>query len=66
MWFDRNELEVFPKAKKSSERDAPWSFAIPMASFKNQLEDEGGSEDNHASFIMDILCLIIRLILFRS
>jgi Zn-finger nucleic acid-binding protein len=66
MWFDRNELEAFPKAEKSSGRDAPWSFAIPTASFENQFEDEGGPADNYANFIMDILCLIIRLILFRS
>jgi Zn-finger nucleic acid-binding protein len=66
MWFDRSELEAFPKAEKSSGRDMAWSFAIPAAGVENQFVDEGGPAENYANFIMEILCLIIRLILFRS
>ena len=66
MWFDRNELEAFPKAEKSSGRDTAWSFAIPTAGFQNQFLHEGESAEKYSSIIVEILSLIIRLILFRS
>ena len=66
IWFDRNELEMFPKAEKSSGQDMPWGYAIQMASLEKQFADEGEPADDRFNFIVDILALIVRFIVFRS
>ena len=64
VWFDRGELEAFPKAP-DPDRDIPPEVRQQMAMFKVQqdaLENEGARAQNWADMIAAVLWLILRLL----
>ncbi len=63
MWFDRDELDAFPKVKKLHRPDMDENLAIAKIGFEAQLESEQSSAENIIAQGMDILFLVIRLFL---
>ena len=66
MWFDRNELEAFPREQKANFRDARLDFAVPAVGFDTQFDREAGRDASFANLCIDILSIIIRLLVFRG
>ena len=65
MWFDKNELEAFPREEKVRRSDIEQSIAAAGIELEARLDKERSSAHNIASLGIDILFLIIRLLLFR-
>ena len=65
MWFDKDELDAFPKAEKLPSPLMDENLAIAKVQLESQLENEQSSaEKNNIIFQgIDILFLIIRLFL---
>ena len=63
MWFDKNELEAFPRAEKLSRQDMNENLALAKIGLEEELENEQSSAGNIISMGMDILFLVIRLFL---
>jgi len=63
MWFDKNELEAFPRAEKLNRPDMDENFALAKIGLEAELESEQSSAENIIATGMDILFLIIRLLL---
>ncbi len=63
MWFDRNELEAFPRAEKLHRPDMNENLALAKIGLEVELESEQSSAENIIAQGMDILFLIIRLFL---
>ena len=63
IWFDKNELEAFPKAEKLHRPDMNENLAIAKLGLEAELESEQSSAENIIAQGMDILFLIIRLFL---
>jgi len=63
MWFDRNELEAFPRSKKLYSPNMDENLAIAKIGLEAELESEQSSAGNIIAQGMDILFLIIRLLL---
>ena len=63
MWFDKDELEAFPRARKLHRPDMNENIAIAKIGLEAELESEQNSPENIISMGMDILFIIIRLFL---
>ena len=63
MWFDRNELEAFPRSKKLQTPNMDENLAIAKIGLEAELENEQSSAENIIAQGMDILFLILRLFL---
>jgi len=63
MWFDKNELEAFPRAEKLNRPDMDENLALAKIGLEAELESEQSSAENIIATGMDILFLIIRLLL---
>ena len=60
MWFDKNELEAFPRAEKLNRPDMNENIALAKIGLEAELENERSSPENIISMGMDILFIIIR------
>jgi Zn-finger nucleic acid-binding protein len=65
MWFDKNELEVFPKAPKVQPAEMEQKLALAEVQFESNMEDHDKSAENIVTQVLEIIILIIRLFLFR-
>jgi Zn-finger nucleic acid-binding protein len=63
IWFDKDELDAFPKVEKLPKSDMDENLAIAKIQFENQLESGQSSAENIIAQGIDILFLIIRLFL---
>ena len=63
MWFDRDELEAFPRAKKLPSPDMDENLALAKIGLEAELESEESSTENILAQGMEILFVIIRLFL---
>lgn len=63
MWFDKNELEAFPRTEKLPSPDMNENLAIAKIQLEAELESEQSSAENIIAQGMDILFLVIRLFL---
>ena len=66
MWFDRDELETFPRSKKLHHPSMDENLAIAKIQFEAELENEEISAENKNIIFqggIDILFMIIRLFL---
>ena len=63
IWFDKDELEAFPRAKKLRRPDMDENLVIAKIGLEAELESEQRSAENIIAQGMDILFLIIRLFL---
>jgi len=63
MWFDRDELEAFPRSKKLHSPNMDENLALAKIGLEAELESEQSSAENIIAQGMDILFLIIRLFL---
>lgn len=63
MWFDKNELEAFPRAEKLNRLDMNENLALAKIELEAELEDEQRSAENIIGQVVDILFLVIRLFL---
>jgi len=63
MWFDKDELEAFPRAKKLPSPDMDENLALAKIGLEAELENEQSSAENVIAQVMDILFLILRLFL---
>ncbi len=65
MWFDRNELEAFPKAPDVRPAEVERNLELAKLQFEANLEDRERSPEDIVAQAMGIIILIIRLLLFR-
>ena len=63
MWFDKDELEAFPRVKKLHRPNMDENLAIAKIGLEAELENEQSSAENVIAQGMDILFLILRLFL---
>ena len=63
IWFDKNELEAFPRAEKLHRPDMDENLALAKIGLEAELESEQSSAENIIAQGMEILFLIIRLFL---
>jgi len=63
IWFDKNELEAFPRAEKLQRPDMYENLAIAKIQLEAELENEQSSAENIIAQGMDILFLVLRLFL---
>ena len=63
MWFDKHELEAFPRAEKLRRPDMNENLALAKIGLEAELESEQSSAENIIAQGMDILFIIIRLFL---
>ncbi len=63
IWFDKDELEAFPRAKKLPSPDMDENLALAKIGLEAELESEQNSAENIIAQGMDILFIIIRLFL---
>ena len=60
IWFDKNELEAFPRAEKLNRPDMNENLAIAKIGLEAELESEQNSAENIIAQVMDIFFIIIR------
>jgi len=65
MWFDKNELEVFPKAPKVKPAEMERKLALAEVQLEENMEDHDRSAEKIVAQVLEIIILIIRLLLFR-
>lgn len=63
MWFDKNELEAFPRVQKLHSPDMDENLALAKIGLEAELESDRSSAENIIAHGMEILFLIIRLFL---
>jgi Zn-finger nucleic acid-binding protein len=63
MWFDKNELEAFPRAKKLAGPNMDENLALAKIRLDAELENEQSSSENIIGLVIDILFMIIRFFL---
>jgi len=63
IWFDKDELEAFPRAKKLPSPDMDENLALAKIGLEAELESEQSSAENIIAQVMEILFIIIRLFL---
>jgi len=63
MWFDKDELEAFPRVEKLHSPNMDENLALAKIGLEAELESEQSSAENIIARGMDILFLIIRLFL---
>ena len=63
MWFDKNELEAFPRVPKLHGESMNENDAIAKIVLEAELENEHNSSANIIDLVIDILILVIRLFL---
>ena len=64
IWFDRNELEMFPRAEKDRP-DRKHHIAAPKAGIETPFVYENETVGGMAYLCLEALCEAIRLFLFR-
>ena len=65
MWFDKNELEVFPKAPKVQPAETEQKLSLAEVQFESNIEDLDRSPEDIVAQVLEIIILVIRLLLFR-
>lgn len=63
MWFDRDELEAFPRSEKMHTPNMDENLALAKIRLEAELEGEQSSAENIIARSLDILFMIIRLFL---
>jgi len=63
IWFDKNELEAFPKSTKIDSSVIEQSFALAKMQFAQDLENEQRTAEKYIATAMDIIILVIRMLL---
>jgi len=63
IWFDKGELDVFPRIEKLPDPLMDENLAIAKVRFEAQLENEQSSAENMIAQGIDILFIILRLFL---
>jgi Zn-finger nucleic acid-binding protein len=63
IWFDKDELDAFPKAEKMPGPDMDENLAIAKIQLEAQAEGEQRPAENIISLGMDVLFLIINMLL---
>ena len=63
MWFDKNELEAFPRAEKLPSPEMDENLAIAKIGLEAELESEQSPAENIIAQVMEKLFIIIRLFL---
>jgi len=63
IWFDKNELEAFPRVEKLPRPEMNENLALAKIGLEAELESEQSSAENIIAQVMDILFIIIRLFL---
>ena len=63
IWFDKNELEVFPKSTKVESSGIEQSLALAKMQFAEGIENEQRSGEDYVALAIDIVVLIIRMLL---
>lgn len=62
IWFDENELDVFPKSDKIDSSTIEQSFALARMQFEQDLENEQGAAEKYIAAAMEILLLVLRIL----
>jgi hypothetical protein len=65
MWFDKNELALFPRAPKSTPDEAEKKLAIAKVQLEANIEDRERSAEDIVAQAVGVVLLIIRLLLLR-
>lgn len=65
MWFDKNELALFPRAPKAVPGEAEEKLALAKAQLEANIEDRERSAEDIVAQAVGIVLLIIRLLLLR-
>lgn len=63
IWFDKDELDAFPRVEKLPSPDIDENLALAKIRLEAELESDQSSAENIISQSMEILFLIIRLFL---
>jgi Zn-finger nucleic acid-binding protein len=63
IWFDRGELDSFPRVEKLPSPDMNENLALAKIGLEAELENEQSSAENIIALGMDILFIIVRLFL---
>jgi len=63
IWFDKNELKVFPKSTKVESSGIEQSFALAKMQFVEDIENEQRSPEDYVAHAIEIIFLIIRMLL---
>ena len=63
IWFDKNEIEAFPRVEKLHSPDIDENLALAKIRLEAELESDQSSAENIIAQGIDILFLIIRLFL---
>lgn len=63
IWFDKDELDEFPKAEKMPGPDMDENLAIAKIQLEAQAESEQSSAENIIAQGMDVIFLIIKMLL---
>jgi Zn-finger nucleic acid-binding protein len=66
MWFDKNELEAFPRGEKVERPDAQLDYAPAAMGLDMQADSGEGRDESFGNLCVQALIVIIRLILLRS
>jgi Zn-finger nucleic acid-binding protein len=66
MWFDKNELEAFPRGEKVERPDAQLDYASAAMGLDMQADSGEGRDESFGNLCVQALIVIIRLILLRS
>ena len=65
MWFDKNELDAFPKAPRVKPAEVKRDLAMAEAQFEANMEDREWSAEGIIALAMQIIILIIRRFVLR-
>ena len=65
MWFDKNELEAFPKAPEAKPPEIKQTLAMAEAQFQANVEDRKLSAENIVGMAFEVIFLILRAFVFR-
>jgi hypothetical protein len=65
MWFDKNELEAFPKAPEGKPAEIKQALAMAEAQFGANVEGRERSAENIIAMALEVIILIIRAFVFR-
>lgn len=65
MWFDKNELEAFPKAPESKPAEIKQALTMAEAQFQVNAEGRKLSAENIVGIAFEVIFLILRAVVFR-
>lgn len=65
MWFDKNELEAFPKAPEGKPAEIKQTLAMAEAQFGTNVEGREWSAEGIVGIAFEVIFLILRAFVFR-